>query len=102
MYCVPASSVFSLNLARTAGYIFVLHNLVVVPLRCLQYKYNYISLIHTKGQKQMFLLLCIVITFVLGCDWIKKLTKPILEPDIDIVKVIGTLNERYLKKKNNQ
>lgn len=95
---IPRKKMFLSKLGQNSMYIFVLHSLVVVPVRCLNYEYKIFSYFTTPWSKLLLLLFCVAVTFLLGTDFIKKIFKPILEPNFDIINVVGSLYEKYKAK----
>ncbi len=87
------------KLGKNSMSIFVLHGAITVAFRCINYKFKVVGLINTPYLKIAFLIGCVVIAFVLGTDFVKKLFRPILEPDFDIVRIVGSLYDKYKENK---
>lgn len=96
---VPRCRTIFTKLGQNSLYIFVLHSFFVVAVRCLHYEYKIINHFNTWYLKALYLFGCIAITFFLGSNFVKKIFRPILEPDFDIVNVVGFLCEKYKEKK---
>lgn len=93
---IPRSKCIFSKLGQNSMYIFVLHALVVVAFRCLNYKYDIISEYFTTAlPKALFLLFSVAVTFFLGSDFVRKIFRPLLEPKFDIVNVVGLLYDKY-------
>lgn len=88
--CPRKKCLFS-KLGQNSLFIFVLHSLIVVPIRCLHYDYKIFSYFTTRWTKLGYLLFCVAVTFILGSNTIKKWFSPILAANADIRKII-----RYL------
>lgn len=87
------------KLGQNSMSIFVLHGVVTVAFRCINYEYKVIRYFNTPYLKLAFLIGCVVIAFVLGTDFVKNLFRPILAPKFDIIKIVGTFYDKY---KENQ
>ncbi len=92
---IPRSKCLFSKLGQNSMYIFVLHSLPVVAFRCLNYEYKILGYFNSPLRKALVLVFCVVITFILGSDLIRKLFRPILEPNFDIVSVVGSLYDKY-------
>ncbi len=92
---IPRGKCLFTKLGQNSMYIFVIHSLPVVAFRCLNYEYEILGHFNTPLRKALFLVFCVVITFILGSDLTKKIFKPILEPKFDIVNVVGSLYGKY-------
>ena len=97
--CPRNVTIFS-KLGQNSMYIFVLHGLVVMAVRCLHYKFGIMANINTPLLKSVYLVFCVLVTFVLGSNRCKRMFKSILQPDVDIGKVIASLNDQYQNSKN--
>ncbi len=92
---IPRKKCIFTKLGRNSMSIFVLHGVVAVVLRCLNYEYKIFSYFNTPVLKLLFLFGCVAVAFVLGTDFVKKLFRPVLEPDFDITRVVGILYDKY-------
>lgn len=99
--CPRRQCIFS-KLGKNSMYIYVLHSLFAVASRCLHYAYGFINYFDTWYLKLLYLAISILIAFFLGSNLVKKLFKPILEPNIKIENLIGSLYDRYLENKDNK
>ncbi|MBQ2939816.1 MAG: acyltransferase family protein [Clostridia bacterium] len=97
--CPRKKSIFT-KLGQNSMYIYVLHALFIVAIRCINQKTQFCADLNTWWLKLAYILGGVAIAFLLSTDWIKKLFKPILEPNFDITNLIGSLYEKYLAKKN--
>lgn len=88
------------KLGKNSMYIYILHALFVVVLRVAHYKYGILESLTTWWAQALFLIGGVVLTFILGSEWVKKLFRPILQPNFDIVKVVGGLCDRYRADQN--
>lgn len=82
------------KLGQRSMYIYVLHVLVVVAVRCLKVG----DLLTTWWAKALYLAGAIAVAFLLATDPVKKLFRPMLEPNFDLAKTVRSLCERCDKK----
>ncbi len=93
---MPRNKCIFSKLGQNSMYIFVLHALVVVAFRCLNYEYKLITNYFTTPlPKVLFLLFSVAVAFFLGSDLVRKIFRPLLEPKFDIVNVVGLLYGKY-------
>ena len=78
--CPRKKTIFT-KLGQNSMYIFVLHGIITVWARCLEYRFHYLKYINTWYLKLAFILVAVLITFILGSNRVKKIFKPVLEPD---------------------
>lgn len=79
--------------------IYVLHAFVIIFLRCADKKYGLVEHIDTWWLQLLWILLGVGLTFLLGTDWVTKVFRPILQPNVSIVTIAGTLMEKYQQQK---
>ncbi len=92
--CPRKKSVFS-KLGKNSMYIYVLHALFIVAVRCINKETQFCRELDTWWLKLAYILGGVAIAFLLSTDIVKKVFRPLLEPDFDIVRVIGSLNEKF-------
>ncbi len=99
---MPRKKCIFSKLGQNSMSIFILHSVVVMAFRCLNYKYRLVDMIDTHVLEILFIAGCVLITFVLGTDFVKKLFRPILAPKIDVVNVVGSLYDKYKENQEKQ
>ena len=99
---VPRKKCLFSKLGQNSMSIFVLHSLFVVAFRCLNYEYKIVTkYLSSLPVCIVFVIGCVAITFLLGSDFVKKMFKPVLDPDFDIVNIVGVLYDKY-KERNEK
>lgn len=93
--CPRGKTLFT-KLGQRSMYIYVLHALVVVAVRCLKIG----DLLTTWWAKALYLAGAVTVAFLLATDPVKKLFRPVLEPNFDLAKAVHSLCEQYRNKKN--
>lgn len=79
--------------------IYVLHAFIIIFLRCADKKYGLVEHIDTWWLQLLWILIGVGITFLLATDWVSKVFRPILQPNVSIVTMVGKLSERYQQQK---
>ena len=93
-------TIFS-KLGQNSMYIFVLHSLVVCGFRCLNYEHGILKkYLMTPTAKALFLVFSVAVAFILGSELIRKIFRPLLEPKIDIVNIVGVLYGKYRERED--
>ena len=82
------------KLGQRSMYIFSLHGIVTLALRsCSNHVFPIYQSINTMVEYAMFGVCIVALTYFLASDFVYKLCRPVLEPDVDLVKLIGQLTK---------
>lgn len=98
---IPRRRTFFTFIGENSLYVFILHSIVIVAVRILNYKYHYLEKMPSLWMRLAFVVGCIAVTFFLASPIVKKIFKPILEPPFDLRKIVGSLCEQYQSRKNS-
>jgi len=95
---MPKKKTLLSKLGKNSMSIFVLHGIVVLIFRYFNREYHIVKMLDTPVLQILFVIGCILISFLLGSDFVKKIFRPLLEPNFDIVRIVGTLYDKYKEK----
>ena len=94
--CPRGKTIFT-KLGQRSMYIFVLHALFIVAVRCINSTTGFCKQLDAWWLQLLYVCGGVAIAFLLSMDWVKTLFKPLLEPSFDLVKAVGSLVDRYHK-----
>ena len=88
---MPTKKTFFSHLGKYSVYIYALHLFIVIALRDLDTRYKLLDALDTDWKVILYLLGTVVLAFILVSKPVRKLTRPLLEPDFDLVRVVRQL-----------
>ena len=88
---MPTKKTFFSDVGKYSLYVYVLHLYIVILLRNVDTKYGILSHIDQNWQMVLYLFMSVVLCFVLISKPVRKLTKPVLEPNFDLSRVVRKL-----------
>lgn len=97
---IPKKKTFLSKLGKNSMSIFVLHGVVVLIFRQLNREYHFVKMMDSLVLQLIFVIGCVLVTLLLGTDFVKKIFRPILEPKFDIVEIAGTLYNKHKMKQS--